>query len=51
MLWTIAIILLILWGLGMVTSYTLHGFIHILLVIALITVLIRIIRGQKPVNL
>jgi hypothetical protein len=49
MLWTIAIILLILWLLGVVTAYTLGGFIHILLVLAIITVLIRIIKGEKPV--
>ncbi|WP_313183584.1 lmo0937 family membrane protein [Lacrimispora sp.] len=46
MLWTISIILIVLWILGLVTSYTLGGFIHILLVIAIITVLIRIIRGR-----
>lgn len=49
MLWTIAIILVILWLLGLVTSYTMGGFIHILLVIAIIVVLVRIIRGEKPV--
>lgn len=48
MLWTIAIILLVLWVLGLVTSYTLGGFIHILLILAIITVLIRIIKGEKP---
>ncbi len=47
MLWTIAVILIILWLLGIVTSYTLGGFIHILLVIAIITVLIRVIKGGK----
>lgn len=47
MLWTIAIILVILWLLGVVTSYTLGGFIHILLVLAIIAVLIRLIRGDK----
>jgi len=47
MLETIAVILVILWILGMVSSYTLGGFIHILLVIAVIVVLIRIIRGRK----
>lgn len=47
MLWTIAVILLILWLLGLVSSYTLGGFIHILLVIAVITVLISIIQGRK----
>jgi hypothetical protein len=47
MLWTIAVVLLVLWALGLVTSYTLGGFIHILLVIAVIVVLIRIIQGKK----
>jgi hypothetical protein len=49
MLWTIAVILLILWALGMVSSYTLGGFIHLLLVLALIVVLIRVIQGRRPV--
>jgi hypothetical protein len=49
MLWTIATILLILWLLGMVSSYTLGGFIHILLVLAVIAVLVRIIQGRTPV--
>jgi len=48
MLETIAIILVILWLLGMVSSYTLGGFIHVLLVIAVIIVIIRIIRGRNP---
>jgi len=47
MLWTIAVILLVLWLLGLVSSYTLGGFIHILLVIAVITVLISVIQGRK----
>jgi len=47
MLLTIAIILIILWLLGVVSSYTIGGFIHILLVIAIIIVLIRLIRGEK----
>jgi len=47
MLWTIALILLILWLLGLVTSYTLGGFIHILIVIAIVVVVIRIIQGRK----
>lgn len=47
MLWTIAVILVILWLLGVVTSYTLGGFIHVLLVIALIVVIVRLINGQK----
>jgi hypothetical protein len=49
MLWTIAVILLILWLLGMVSSYTLGGFIHILLILAIIAVLVRIIQGRSPV--
>ncbi len=49
MLWTIFVILLILWLLGMVSSYTLGGFIHILLVIAIVVVLIRVIQGRNPV--
>jgi hypothetical protein len=49
MLWTIAVILLIMWLLGMVTSYTLGGFIHVLLVLAIITVLIRVIQGRNPI--
>lgn len=47
MLWTIALILIILWLLGMVTAYTLGGFIHILLVVAIVVVLIRVIKGEK----
>jgi Family of unknown function (DUF5670) len=49
MLWTIFMILLVMWLLGMATSYTLGGFIHILLVLAIATVLIRIIQGRTPV--
>jgi hypothetical protein len=48
MLYTIAVVLLILWLLGLVTSYTLGGFIHILLVIAIVVVLLRIIQGRSP---
>jgi hypothetical protein len=47
MLWTIAVILFILWLLGVVSSYTMNGFIHILLVAAVIVVLIRLIKGEK----
>lgn len=47
MLWTICVILLIMWLLGMVTSYTMGGLIHILLVIAVIVVLVRVIQGRK----
>jgi Family of unknown function (DUF5670) len=49
MLYTIAVVLLVLWLLGLVTSYTIGGFIHVLLVIAIVVVLLRIINGQKPV--
>lgn len=49
MLFTIATILIIMWLLGMVSSYTLGGFIHILLVLAVISVLVRIIQGRRPV--
>jgi len=48
MLWTILVILLILWLLGVVSSYSLGGFIHILLVIAIVVVLVRVIQGRKP---
>ncbi len=48
MLWTIAVILLILWLLGLISGYVISGFIHILLVIAIVVVLIRIIRGRRP---
>lgn len=47
MLWTVAMVLLVLWALGLVTSYTIGGFIHVLLVLAAITVLIRIIQGRR----
>jgi Family of unknown function (DUF5670) len=49
MLWTIAIILLLLWAVGVVSSYTLGGFIHLLLLLAIIVVLIRVIQGRSPV--
>jgi len=49
MLWTIFVILLVLWLLGVVSSYTLGGFIHILLVLALVVLLIRVIQGRSPV--
>ncbi len=47
MLWTIAVIVLLMWLLGMITSYTLSGFIHILLVVALVVVLVRVIQGRR----
>lgn len=49
MLWTFAMILLVLWALGMVSSYTLGGFIHLLLLLAIVVVLIRVIQGRSPV--
>jgi hypothetical protein len=49
MLSTILIVLILLWALGMITSYTLGGFLHILLVIALAMILIRIIQGRRPI--
>ena len=49
MLWTIFVILLILWLLGLVTSYTLGGFIHILLVVALVVLVINLIQGRRAV--
>ncbi len=49
MLFTLAAVLIILWLLGLVTSYTLGGFIHILLVLAVVVVLIRVIRGERPI--
>lgn len=48
MLYTIAVVLIILWLLGIVTSYTMGGFIHILIVIAIVVILLRLISGQKP---
>jgi len=50
MLWTIALILIVLWLLGLVSSYTIGGFIHILLVLAIILVLIRLIQGRRIVS-
>lgn len=50
MLVTIAAILIVLWLLGLITSYTLGGFIHILLVVAIVVVLLRIIRGENPLT-
>ena len=48
MLYTIAVVLIILWLLGLVGSYTMGGFIHVLLVIAIVIILIRVISGRKP---
>ncbi|HSB41754.1 MAG TPA: lmo0937 family membrane protein [Methylomirabilota bacterium] len=49
MLWTIFVVLLVLWAVGLVSSYTLGGFIHLLLLVAIAVVLIRIIQGRRPV--
>lgn len=49
MLWTIAVILVILWALGLVSSYTLGGFIHLLLVLAIIIIVVRIIQGRHVI--
>jgi hypothetical protein len=50
MLFTIAVILIVLWLLGVVTSYTMGGFIHVLLVVAIVVVLVRVIRGRNVVD-
>jgi hypothetical protein len=47
MLWTIAVIMVVLWLLGLVSSYTMGGFIHVLLVIAIVVILIQVIQGRK----
>ena len=49
MLETLAVLLLILWAVGLVTSYTLSGFIHILLVAAVVVVLVRVVQGRRPI--
>ena len=49
MLWTIAIILIVLWALGLVSAYTKGGFIHVLLVIAIVVVLVRLIQGRRVI--
>lgn len=49
MLYTIAVILIILWALGLVSAYTMGGFIHVLLVIAVVVILLRLISGRSPV--
>ena len=50
MLWTIAVILLVLWALGLVTATTMGGFIHVLLVLAIVVVLVRVIQGRKVIS-
>lgn len=49
MLWTIFVVLIVLWALGLATSYTLGGFIHILLILAIVSVFIRVIQGRQPI--
>jgi hypothetical protein len=49
MLWTICVILLVLWALGMVTSYTMGGFLHILLILAVVVLLVRLVQGRRSV--
>jgi hypothetical protein len=50
MLWTVAVVLVLLWALGLVSSYTMGGFIHILLVVAVIVVLVRLIGGRRTLD-
>jgi hypothetical protein len=50
MLWTIAVVLVVLWALGLVTSYTMGGFVHVLLVAAVVVVLVRLITGRKVID-
>jgi hypothetical protein len=50
MLWTIAVILFVLWALGLTTAYTLSGFIHVLLLLAILVVVIRVIQGRRLVS-
>jgi hypothetical protein len=49
MLWTLAVVLLVLWAVGLVSSYTMGGFIHLLLVVAIVLVLVRVIQGRRPI--
>jgi hypothetical protein len=49
MLYTIAVILIVLWALGLVSAYTMGGFIHVLLVIAVVVILLRVISGRRPI--
>ena len=50
MLWTIAVILFVLWLLGLVTSYTLGGFIHLLLLLAVVVILVRVLQGRRALG-
>jgi hypothetical protein len=49
MLWTVAVILLVMWALGLVSGYTMSGFLHVLLIVAVIAVLVRVITGRRVV--
>lgn len=49
MLWTIAVVLIVLWALGLVSAYTMGGFIHLLLILAVIVILIRVIQGRRVI--
>ncbi|HXN21946.1 MAG TPA: lmo0937 family membrane protein [Candidatus Dormibacteraeota bacterium] len=49
MLWTVIVVLIVLWALGLVTSYTLGGFIHLLLVVAIVVILIQVIQGRRRI--
>jgi len=49
MLWTLVVVLCVLWALGLVTSYTMGGLIHVLLVVAVVVVLVRVIQGRRPI--
>ena len=49
MLWTVAVVLLVMWALGLVSGYTMSGFVHVLLVIAIVVVLVRVISGRRVV--
>lgn len=49
MLWTICVVLLVFWALGMVTSYTMGGFLHVLLILAVVVLLVRLIQGRRSV--
>jgi hypothetical protein len=48
MLWTIAVILIVLWAVGLVSAYTLGGFIHVLLILAVVVILLQVIQGRRP---
>ena len=49
MMWTIAVVLLVLWGIALISSYTLGGFVHLLLVAAIVLVAVRLVQGRAPV--